>query len=55
MDKAALKITVAGRIKKYRPGDDPETCEPFEIVEQEPFVLEGEDALKFMQKMKGGS
>ncbi len=49
-----LKITAKTRIAKFNEGQNPETDEPFEVVENER-VFTGEEAKKLLETLGGAN
>ena len=49
-----LKITAATRIAKFAEGQNPDTDEPFEVVEKE-VVFTGEEAKKLLEELGGAN
>lgn len=47
-DFPKVTITERRRILKYAEGDDPNTAEPFEVVEGEPITYVGDDAKRLL-------
>lgn len=49
-----LKVTATTRIAKFSEGQNPDTDEPFEVIEKE-IVLVGDDAKKFLEELGGAN